>query len=178
MVFLARKNRACTQPPARAPISNLIFLKKEAPPGRYIPYTSLNMTACSAPRSCIMHLPSWSAYVRHSACATPPLSEPAWFARVFIRGCSYVCVCVCIYVFTFSRAKRRGERGRKRRGGGRTARTTQSPSHFPNSFSQLFFSPFSLFFTRCNVELEQLEEARFGERSFGFRWGRGQNLRA
>lgn len=37
------------------------------PPGRYIPYTSLNMTACSAPRSCIMHLPSWSAYVRHSA---------------------------------------------------------------------------------------------------------------
>lgn len=141
MVFLARKNRACTQPPARAPISNLIFLKKEAPPGRYIPYTSLNMTACSAPRSCIMHLPSWSAYVRHSACATPPLSEPAWFARVFIRGCSYVCVCVYICVHFLQGEKKRRERKKMKR-----RRKDCSDDAVTVAFPKLLFPTFFLSF--------------------------------
>lgn len=117
-----------------------------------------------------------------AALRAPRLSELAWrsracsYAAVPTRACRYTCVCVC--VFTFSSTERREKREEKGRGGGRIARTMQSPSHFSSKllFSRLFFSPFFSLFSTLQLEQLEFEEAgkRSGVGSFGFRGDAGR----
>lgn len=152
------------------------------------------MTACSAPRSCIMHLPSWSAYVRLRVCSRR-LSERLVRTRVHTYACTYVCGHEhCIYEGTPSLSLP-SKKKRKRK---KDAWTTQSTSHFP-SFSILFDSfpvvPFLFLGSFCSAfpcpvpressanSNSKNEETRRGKSAaahgkFRVSRGRGQNLRA
>lgn len=142
MVFLARKNRACTQPPARAPISNLIFLKKEAPPRtlysvHILKHDRLQRAAIMYYAFAIVKRVRAPLRVRHSSAKWTRLVRTRVHTRLLVR----VCVCVCICVHFLQGEKKRRERKKKKR-----RRKDCSDDAVTVAFPKLLFPTFFLSF--------------------------------